>query len=648
MTPFRTVLVANRGEIACRVLRTLRSMGIRSVAVYSDADAGSLHVRQADVAVRIGPPAAAASYLDSAAIVAAALATGADAVHPGYGFLSENADFARACAAAGLVFIGPTPEAIDLMGDKTRAKAHVSARGVSVIAGSSAPDHGALGDAELATSAREIGFPLLIKPSAGGGGKGMHMVGSADDLAAAIVSARRVALASFGDDTLLLERMIETPRHIEVQVLADAHGAVIHLGERECSLQRRHQKVIEEAPSPLLDAATRTRIGEAACEVARSVGYHGAGTVEFLVAAAAPDDFFFLEMNTRLQVEHPVTELVTGIDLVEWQLRVAAGEQMTLSQTDVAVHGHAIEARVYAEDPRRGFLPGSGEVLAVQDPRDIRVDGGLATGTIVTTDYDPMLAKVIAHGATRAEAIARLEHGLRETVVLGLPTNIEYLLLLLADSRVRSGDLDTGLIERTLPALAFADPDPSAIAAAARLLAGPAGKGSRGDGSPWTQASGWRVGAHRARRIVIDVPEQSGYRRVVASVAADGAVSVDGVDVHDGVLRTVHSAREPGGALWLARDGVTWRFGVPSRAELIGEARAALIRAPGEASPEIASPMPGTIVALHAATGDRGEAGDPVLSVEAMKMEHRVLAPLCGVLTLSARAGDVVRAGDVL
>ncbi|GAA1513177.1 biotin carboxylase N-terminal domain-containing protein [Agromyces terreus] len=445
--PFERVLVANRGEIAVRVIRTLRRLGIRSIAVFSDADADAPHVRLADEAVRVGPAPAAQSYLDPDRLVAAALETGAQAVHPGYGFLSEHAGFAAACRAAGIVFIGPGDEALAVMGDKIRAKRHVAASGVPVVPGVSDPD---LDDAALVAAGEQVGFPLLVKPSAGGGGKGMQIARDRAELAEAVPAARRVARTSFGDDTLLLERLIERPRHIEVQVLADAFGAVLHLGERECSLQRRHQKVVEEAPSPLLDEATRERIGRAACDAARSVDYLGAGTVEFLVSDAAPDEFFFIEMNTRLQVEHPVTELVTGIDLVEQQLRIAAGQPLGFGQPDVRLTGHAIEARVYAESPERGFLPSTGEVLAWAPPTGdgVRVDAGIRTGQVVTADYDPMLAKIIAYGADRAEALERLDAALAETVVLGVDTNLGFLGRLLAEPDVRSGALDTGLIGR--------------------------------------------------------------------------------------------------------------------------------------------------------------------------------------------------------
>src|SRR6516164_6044821 len=416
-------------------------MGIASVAVYSDADAGARHVREAGEAVRIGPPPAADSYLSIESIIEAAQATGAQAIHPGYGFLAENARFARACAAAGLTFIGPPPGAIEAMGDKIAAKATVAAAGVPVVPGTGAPG---MSDEELIAALNERWFPVLVKPSAGGGGKGMRVASSPGELPAALAAARREARAAFGDDTLLIERYVTRPRHIEFQILADTHGTTVHFGERECSLQRRHQKIIEEAPSPLLDAARRDAMGKAAVQAARSVGYAGAGTVEFIVDGGNPDDFYFMEMNTRLQVEHPVTELVTGLDLVEWQIRVAAGEKLIAMS---AMNGHAVEARVYAEDPARGFLPTGGTVLTLRDPTGdrIRVDSGLAEGTTVSSLYDPMLAKVIAWGPDRATALRRLDGALAGTAVLGVTTNIAFLRELLADPDVRAGRLDTSL-----------------------------------------------------------------------------------------------------------------------------------------------------------------------------------------------------------
>src|ERR1700733_1663451 len=468
MRELRTVLVANRGEIAVRVIRTLKAMGIRSVAVYSDADATARHVAAADLAVAIGSAPARDSYLNIPAVVDAAVRTGAQAVHPGYGFLSENADFAAALASAGITFVGPPVGAIKTMGDKIAAKGTVSAFGVPVVPGIA---RAGLTDDELITAAEETGYPVLVKPSAGGGGKGMRMVERPAALPAALVSARRESAAAFADDTLFLERFVLRPRHIEVQVLADAYGNVVHLGERECSLQRRHQKVIEEAPSALLDAETRARIGTAACNTARSVDYVGAGTVEFIVSAERPDEFFFMEMNTRLQVEHPVTEAITGLDLVEWQLRVGAGEKLAFAQDDVELRGHAIEARVYAEDPGRGFLPTGGQVLDVFEPSgaNVRVDSSLLAGTVGGRDYDPMLSKVIARGADREEALAELDQALARTTILGVQTNIEFLRFLLADERVRAGDLDTALLEERLPDFAPLPP-PDDVLAAGGLL----------------------------------------------------------------------------------------------------------------------------------------------------------------------------------
>ncbi|MDQ3899767.1 MAG: ATP-grasp domain-containing protein, partial [Actinomycetota bacterium] len=471
---FHTVLVANRGEIAVRVIRTLRAMGVRSVAVYSDADAGARHVRDADVAVRLGPAPAASSYLCVAAVLDAAARTGAQAVHPGYGFLSENADFARACAAAGLVFIGPPADAIEVMGDKIRAKVTTAAAGVPVVPGSNGWDADG-----LAAAAGEIGYPVLLKPSAGGGGKGMRVVRRAPDLPEAIAGARREALGAFGDAALLVERLIASPRHIEIQLLADAQGTVVHLGERECSLQRRHQKIVEEAPSVLLDAATRARMGQCAVAVARAVAYTGVGTVEFLVPAATPDRFFFLEMNTRLQVEHPITELIHGIDLVEQQMLIASGEPITFDPA-APTSGHAIELRVNAEDPAGDFLPTGGRILLLREPAagpGLRVDSGLLAGEHVGSHYDPLLAKVIAHGPDRDTALRRLDAALAATSILGVGTNVSFLRALLADPDVQAGTLDTGLVERAAgragnwPTAAARGPLPDDVLAAAALRA---------------------------------------------------------------------------------------------------------------------------------------------------------------------------------
>lgn len=616
---FEKVLIANRGEIAIRVARTLRRLGIESVAIYTDPDAGALHPRMADVACRVG------SYLDIDEIVGAAVSTGAQAIHPGYGFLSENPVFARACAAAGIVFIGPGAEALEAMGDKIAAKAVVSARGVPTVPGTSGSG---LDDAALTAAAAGVGYPLLIKPSAGGGGKGMQIVRDAAELPAALASARRVAASAFGDDTLLLERLIERPRHIEVQVLADRAGTTIHLGERECSLQRRHQKVIEEAPSPLLAAfdpsgSTRARIGEAACEVARSVAYEGAGTVEFLVADAAPDEFFFIEMNTRLQVEHPVTEQVTGVDLVEQQLRIAAGEPLALAQHDIVLTGHAIEARVYAESPARGFLPATGTVLALTEPAGTgwRIDSGLVEGSVVGGQFDPMLAKAIAFGADRDEAIARLDALLAETVVLGVDTNIDELRSVLADPDVRAGRLDTGLLDRRGTPVAV-EPTPDDVAVVQALQEHWRDRGT----GPWTR-DGWRAGRPPAASA-LPVDDLGGNRYRV------------GTD-------TVTAVRDAS-SVWLRRDGRTLELPAPSRAERVAAMLAGLDRASGPVSPEVRTLMPGTVVSVAVADGDVVEAGTPILSVEAMKMEHALAAPVSGTVRISVAVGDLVRRDQVV
>ncbi|MGO3190960.1 MAG: acetyl/propionyl/methylcrotonyl-CoA carboxylase subunit alpha [Microbacterium sp.] len=645
---FRTVLIANRGEIACRIIRTLRERGIRSVAVYSDADAGARHVHLADTAIRLGPAPAAQSYLDTDAVLDAARRTGAEAIHPGYGFLAENAAFAQACENAGIVFIGPTSDAISVMGDKISAKLAVIERGVPTVPGVARPG---MTDEQLAESAAEVGYPLLIKPSAGGGGKGMHVVESESALVTALAAARREAAASFGDDALFLERYVRNPRHIEVQVLADAHGTVIHLGERECSLQRRHQKVIEEAPSPLLDAATRARIGEAACETARSVGYRGAGTVEFIVSADAPEEFFFMEMNTRLQVEHPVTEEITGIDLVEQQLRIAAGEPLSFAQDEVVLTGHAFEARVYAEDAASGFLPTGGQVIGVRHPHGagIRVDTALEDGLDVSVDYDPMLAKIITWGADRDQARRRLVAALDDTAVFGFTTNVEFLRLLLEVPDVVSGALDTGLIAREFDEMAFAQADDRAFAETALILDATAGR----DESPWHRRDGWRLTGSAPRRYSLRAAEQAqtvslvgvgentalhtddGDRRARVRFLDEGLVAVD----VDGEVRTF-PARVHDDGVWLVRDGALFRI------ELAPVLYAA--DAVGDTDPELVSPMPGTVVVTRVADGDTVAAGDAIVVVEAMKMEHVVRTTVAGVVSLRARAGEVVSRGQTL
>uniref|UniRef100_A0AAU2JP08 Biotin-dependent 3-methylcrotonyl-coenzyme A carboxylase alpha1 subunit n=1 Tax=Streptomyces sp. NBC_00049 TaxID=2903617 RepID=A0AAU2JP08_9ACTN len=660
---FSTVLVANRGEIAVRVIRTLRQLGIRSVAVFSDADADARHVREADTAVRIGPAAAAESYLSVERLLDAARRTGAEAVHPGYGFLAENAAFAQACADAGLAFIGPPASAISLMGDKIRAKETVKAAGVPVVPGSSGSG---LSDAELIAAAAEIGTPVLLKPSAGGGGKGMRLVRDASVLAEEIAAARREARSSFGDDTLLVERWVDRPRHIEIQVLADSHGNVVHLGERECSLQRRHQKVIEEAPSVLLDEKTRAAMGAAAVEAARSCGYVGAGTVEFIVPGEDPSSYYFMEMNTRLQVEHPVTELITGLDLVELQLRVAAGEPLGFDQSDVTLTGHAIEARVCAEDPARGFLPSGGTVLALSEPSGgpVRTDSGLTAGVPVGSTYDPMLSKVIAYGPDRAAALRVLRGALADTVILGVQTNAGFLRRLLAHPDVVSGDLDTGLVERDLPTL-LPEGVPDEVYATAALLAQPRAAGGGGWVDPFDAASGWRLGgtpawtvhhfrlpgadpvAVRSRsfgadtELLVSDPAEAesavpARGRIVARTP--GTVTVE----LDRVTHRFSHATSPEG-IWLGRDGDSWHVQSydPVMASLSGAARGG--------ADTLAAPMPGTVTVVKVAVGDRVTAGQSLLVVEAMKMEHVISAPHEGTVTeLDVTPGSTVAMDQVL
>ncbi|MEU0881873.1 acetyl/propionyl/methylcrotonyl-CoA carboxylase subunit alpha [Lentzea sp. NPDC005914] len=628
---FDSVLVANRGEIAVRVIRALRSLGIRSVAVYSDADADALHVRLADEAVRIGPAAARDSYLSIEKIVAAAVSTGAQAIHPGYGFLAENTAFAKACDAAGVVFVGPPASAIDAMGDKIRAKLTVSAAGVPVVPGRT---RAGMSDDELVEAAAEIGFPVLLKPSAGGGGKGMRLVHEESSLREAIESARREARGSFGDDTLLIERFITNPRHIEIQVLADSHGNVIHLGERECSLQRRHQKIIEEAPSPFLTPEVREAMGSAAVDAAKSCGYVGAGTVEFIVDGST-GDYFFMEMNTRLQVEHPVTEMVTGVDLVEWQLRVAAGQVLELSYE---LTGHSVEARVYAEDPARGFLPTGGRVLALREPTSVRVDSGLYEGLVVGSDYDPMLAKVIAHGRTREEALRRLDHALGEMVLLGVTTNIPFLRALLRDEDVRSGALDTGLVERKLDSLTSAEiPDEVYVAAGLERSIEP-----RGD-DPWDELSGWRLGEHAWttwRINDVDVRVRGDEVVVGAGEPVKARARREGADLLVGSRR--YAIARDGDVLWLGHDGASWAL---TEAEFLVGASGGAAASGGP----VKSPMPGTVLVVRAQQGDEVTAGQALFVVEAMKMEHTVTAPVDGVLAeVNVQAGQQVKLDQVL
>ncbi|AZQ34939.1 acetyl/propionyl/methylcrotonyl-CoA carboxylase subunit alpha [Streptomyces cyaneochromogenes] len=635
---FDTVLVANRGEIAVRVIRTLRAMGVRSVAVFSDADADARHVREADTAVRIGPAPASESYLSVERLLDAAARTGAEAVHPGYGFLAENAGFARACADDGLVFIGPPAGAISLMGDKIRAKETVRAAGVPVVPGSSGSG---LTDGQLADAAREIGMPVLLKPSAGGGGKGMRLVRDEAHLTDEIAAARREARASFGDDTLLVERWVDRPRHIEIQVLADGHGNVVHLGERECSLQRRHQKIIEEAPSVLLDEATRAAMGEAAVQAARSCGYRGAGTVEFIVPGGDPSSYYFMEMNTRLQVEHPVTELITGLDLVEWQLRVAAGERLAFGQEDVRLTGHAVEARICAEDPARGFLPSGGTVLRLREPQGdgVRTDSGLSEGTEVGSLYDPMLSKVIAYGPDRATALRKLRAALAETVTLGVQTNAGFLRRLLAHPAVLAGELDTGLVERVVDDLVATDvPDEVYEAAAAVRLEALRPRGA-GWTDPFSVPSGWRLGGEpRPVGFHLRITDPVEYAPLGSHTVTDDRVAV----TLYGVRHTFHHAALPDGT-WLGRDGDAWhvRDHDPVAASLTGTAHAG--------ADSLTAPMPGTVTVVKVAVGDEVAAGQSLLVVEAMKMEHVISAPHAGTVTeLDVTPGTTVAMDQVL
>jgi len=610
------VLIANRGEIAVRVARTAHALGLGTAGVFTDADAGAPHVDAVDVAVRVP------SYLDGAALLAAARTGGARAVHPGYGFLSENAAFAAAVTEAGLTWIGPPAAAIELMGDKARAKRLARAAGVPVVPGVEGDDVGV--DAIRAFGG-EQGFPVVIKAVAGGGGKGMRVVHGPDEVEPALDAARREARAAFGDDRVLVERYLERPRHIEVQVLADRHGAVVHLGERECSLQRRHQKVVEEAPSPVVDAERRARMGAAAVALAEACGYEGAGTVEF-VAPADGGEFFFLEMNTRLQVEHPVTELVYGVDLVEQQLRVAAGEPLRLQQAALQPSGHAVEARLYAEDPANGFLPAVGTLRRWRPPEGpgVRVDAGIREGQEIGTEYDPMLAKVIAHGEDRPTALRRLDRALAGLELLGVATNAAFTRALLARDDVRAGEQDTGLLERVLAELPAAPPDDLLPAAA--------------------------IAAFRADTARLSVPAGP-WRRAIAGY---GEVRVRGAEVEAGGRTWTWTARPAGdGALRIGLDGVVRRYAVAVGEDAVWAARDGhhlearterAARAGADAlTDSLEAPMPGTVLLVHVADGDDVAAGDVLMVLESMKMELSITAPHAGTVTgLALAPGDRV------
>ena len=605
-----SLLIANRGEIACRIIRTAREMGLRTIAVYSEADAQALHVRLADEAIAIGPAPARESYLDADRILDAARESGAEAIHPGYGFLSENAEFAEAVIAAGLIWVGPDPASIRAMGLKDAAKARMIAAGVPVTPGYLGEDQS---PERLAAEADAVGYPVLIKAVAGGGGKGMRRVDDPADFAEALASCRREAASSFGDDRVLIEKYILSPRHIEVQVFGDRHGQVVHLFERDCSLQRRHQKVIEEAPAPGMDAATREAVCAAAVRAAQAVDYVGAGTIEFIADASEglrADRVWFMEMNTRLQVEHPVTEAITGVDLVEWQLRVAAGEPLPMAQTDLAIHGHAIEARLYAEDPAKGFLPAIGtlDVFDLGDDPAIRIDTGVEEGAEITPWYDPMIAKVIAHGVTRDEAREALADALDEAVIWPVRTNAGFLVEALDHPDFASGQVDTGLIAREGEALMPpTEPSEEALAEAAAALIGQ------------DELTGFRLNAapRRTARFLLD------GRPITVDFSEAGEVPPSPTD-----------------EVLISEGGQSWSF---------TRWRADGLAAGGAGDGAILSPMPGRIIAVAVTEGQAVSAGQPLVTLEAMKMEHVLTAPFDGVVTdLNADTGGQVAEGIAL
>ena len=616
---FAKLLIANRGEIACRVARTARRMGVRTVAVYSDVDAQSAHVAACDEAVHIGGPRPQESYLRGDVILDAARRTGAEAIHPGYGFLSENAEFATACAAAGIVFVGPPPAAIAAMGSKSAAKVLMEKARVPLTPGY----HGERQEAEyLLKEAERIGFPVLIKAVAGGGGKGMRRVDRAADFAATLASCQREAAASFKDDRVLVEKYLTAARHIEVQVFADNHGNAVYLFERDCSVQRRHQKVIEEAPAPGMTPARRRRMGDAAVAAARAVNYSGAGTVEFIAEA---DAFYFMEMNTRLQVEHPVTEMITGLDLVEWQLRVASGQPLPLGQERLSINGHAIEARVYAEDPARDFLPSIGRLDHLATPAetaDVRIDTGVRRGDEITPFYDPMIAKLIVHGSTRAQAIAKMRAALAQYEVAGVSTNVEFLGRLMTAPSFVEARLDTALIERERAHLLPPPIEPveSDWEQAARAALGRAGAG----GSPWDDGSGWRLGARAHREVRL---RTGGWERAVRVEFARPDPVAPGSRAYR-VRDSVHVFRDGTHRIFRWDDPY---LPPPDVAERHGG---------------LTAPMPGRIIAVFAKDGDKVARGAPLIVMEAMKMEHTITAPADAVVEkVLCATGEQVKEG---
>ncbi|WP_298111517.1 acetyl/propionyl/methylcrotonyl-CoA carboxylase subunit alpha [Bradyrhizobium sp.] len=648
---FRSLLIANRGEIAVRVIRTAKAMGLRTVAVYSEADCNALHVAMADEAVLLGPSRARDSYLNIERVIAAARECGTEAVHPGYGFLSENADFAKACLEAGLIFVGPTAEMMQAMGSKSGSKLLMEKAGVPLVPGY----HGeAQDDATLARAAAKIGFPVLVKASAGGGGRGMRIVRTADELAASIESAKREAKAAFGDDRMLIEKLVESPRHIEVQVIGDSHGNLLSLFERECTLQRRHQKVVEEAPSPTLNAAQREAVCAAARKAAAAVSYVGAGTIEFVSDGR---DVFFIEMNTRLQVEHPVTELVTGIDLVEWQLRVAAGEKLPMTQDQIALHGHAIEARVYAENPDRNFMPSVGTIRRWDMPEQspgLRIDAGYREGDMVSPYYDAMLAKVIAWAPTRDGAIDRLGLALAESDIRGVVTNIPFLGALVGHPAVRANAIDTGFIERELTHLTASPKPPQDLelaAAVAAILSMEANVARDLARSPWGTA-GWMPVGRRRRAFAFRDGQGNEHKLTLQYGNGPATLAIGNREmafstapgISGGVDLTLHGIRSnvaafmEGHELYLrTRNGrfeLHWidPFGGDDE-EQVGEDR-------------IVAPLPGTVVALLVEVGTKLEKGAPILTLEVMKMEQTLRAPFAGTLrALKCKVGDIVGEG---
>ncbi|HKR75523.1 MAG TPA: acetyl/propionyl/methylcrotonyl-CoA carboxylase subunit alpha [Rhodanobacter sp.] len=656
---FERVLIANRGEIACRVIRTCRRLGIRSIAVYSEADRDAQHVRLADEAWPIGGPRPGESYLRIDAILDAAKKSGAQAIHPGYGFLSENTAFSRACKEAGIVFIGPDPGSIEAMGSKAAAKQLMAKHDVPLVPGYDGDNQD---NAFLAEQARRIGYPLIIKPSAGGGGKGMQIVRSDAGFPEALATAQRVAQSAFGDASMLLERYIEQPRHIEFQVFGDRHGNIIHLGERECSAQRRYQKVLEETPSPFLTSEKRAAMGAAAVAAARAVNYVGAGTVEFIVGPAG--DFHFMEMNTRLQVEHPVTELTHGVDLVEWQLRVANGEPLPLAQEQVASHGHAIEVRLYAEDPEQNFLPGSGRLQALRLPapsRHVRLDGGVIEGDTVTIFYDPMIAKLIVWDTDRPQALERLRQALAGCEIEGPKSNIAFLERLARHPAIVEARIDTGYLDRHLDEFVAGHSEPDArtlfAAATAALLhdEGHVTANPADPHSPWASADAWRVG-HAGKRVVAFTRGEARFEIEAHGHAGDYRLR------HGDVACEVHGAR-------LGEDSLSARYdGEAERHELRTDARRVLLhddagcrwrldRAAAYAwasknaagGNQVIAPMPGRIVLVKAQSGDSVEEGQELLVMEAMKMELALKAPRAGTIeSVSAAQGDFVEADAVL